>query len=128
MVLELIRQAGDKAIWVRTLKVKTNLPQPAIAKALKTLEGQKLVKAVKSIKVSTKIFAIFKRCEINLIQFPTRKMYLLESIIPSIELTGGPWYSGAEFDTEFINNMRKYCLKIIWDAVSGGINQAVRAH
>jgi DNA-directed RNA polymerase III subunit RPC6 len=50
-------------------------------------------------------------------QYPTRKMFFLEHIIPSIEVTGGPWYSGAELDLEFIEGMKKLVLKLIKTAV-----------
>lgn len=42
---------------------------------------------------------------------------MLEGIEPSISLTGGPWYTDNELDTEFIDTLMKACLKLIRDMV-----------
>jgi len=38
---------------------------------------------------------------------------MLEGLEPSIALTGGPWYTDNELDTEFIQNLTEACYKII---------------
>ena len=43
---------------------------------------------------------------------------MLEGIEPSIVLTGGPWYTDNELDTEFIQNLTEACYKFISDIVS----------
>ena len=43
---------------------------------------------------------------------------MLEGIEPSIALTGGPWYTDNELDTEFIQNLTEACYKFISDIVS----------
>ncbi len=43
---------------------------------------------------------------------------MLEGIEPSIALTGGPWYTDNELDTEFIDTLIKACFKLIRDMVS----------
>lgn len=43
---------------------------------------------------------------------------MLEGIEPSIALTGGPWYTDNELDTEFIQNLTEACYKLISDIVS----------
>lgn len=35
-------------------------------------------------------------------QFPTRKMYMLFHLTPSVEVTGGVWYTDNEFDSAFV--------------------------
>jgi len=40
---------------------------------------------------------------------------MLEGIEPSIALTGGPWYTDNELDTEFIQNLTEACYKFISD-------------
>lgn len=40
-------------IWTRDLKLRSNLQQPQITKIIKTLEGRRLIKAVKSVAVSS---------------------------------------------------------------------------
>ena len=43
---------------------------------------------------------------------------MLEGMEPSIALTGGPWYTDNELDTEFIQNLTDACYKFISDLVS----------
>lgn len=42
---------------------------------------------------------------------------MLFNLDPSIALTGGPWYTDNELDTEFIQNLTDACLKFIRDMV-----------
>lgn len=87
-----IEEAGRNGIWTKILHSRTNLHHNVITRCLKTLEAQRYVKQVKSVKN------------------PTRKIYMLSSIEPSIEMSGGPWFTDAEIDTEFIENL----LSVIW--------------
>jgi DNA-directed RNA polymerase III subunit RPC6 len=50
-------------------------------------------------------------------QHRTRKMYMLSELEPSVELTGGPWYTDNELDTEFIKNLSAAILHYIKDQV-----------
>ncbi|KAJ7117376.1 RNA polymerase Rpc34 subunit-domain-containing protein [Mycena crocata] len=84
-------------IWTKHLKTKTNLHQTIIDRCLKTLTQKKLIKRVPSV------------------QHPTRKIYMLEHLEPSVGLTGGPWYTESELDTVFIETISKACLKFIRD-------------
>lgn len=51
------------------------------------------------------------------LKHPTRKMYMLFHLEPSVEVTGGPWYTDKELDVEFIKLLSKACLKFIRDRV-----------
>jgi DNA-directed RNA polymerase III subunit RPC6 len=51
------------------------------------------------------------------IQFPTRKIYMLFHLDPSVEMTGGPWYTDNELDTEFIKLLSRACLQFVKDRV-----------
>ncbi|OBZ66783.1 DNA-directed RNA polymerase III subunit RPC6 [Grifola frondosa] len=62
-------------IWTKHLKAKTELHQTVIDRCLKSLTQKQLIKAVKSVK------------------YPTRKIYMLFHLDPSVEMTGGPWYT-----------------------------------
>ncbi|TFK43161.1 RNA polymerase Rpc34 [Crucibulum laeve] len=97
MILNHIKSSGNEGIWSKHLKTKTNLHQTIIDRAIKTLTQRKLVKRVPSV------------------QHPTRKIYMLEGVEPSIALTGGPWYTDNELDTEFIQHLTEACLKMIRD-------------
>ncbi|THV03318.1 RNA polymerase Rpc34 [Dendrothele bispora CBS 962.96] len=98
LVLGHIKTSGNEGIWTKHLKTKTNLHQNVIDRCIKTLTQKKLIKRVPSV------------------QHPTRKIYMLEGVEPSVSLTGGPWYQDNELDTEFIESLTKACFKIIRDA------------
>ncbi|KAJ7699865.1 RNA polymerase Rpc34 subunit-domain-containing protein [Mycena rosella] len=97
LVLGHIKATTNEGIWTKHLKSKTNLHQTIIDRCLKTLTQKKLIKRVPSV------------------QHPTRKIYMLEHIEPSVGLTGGPWYTESELDTVFIDTISKACLKFIRD-------------
>lgn len=50
---------------------------------------------------------------------------MLESLEPSIALTGGPWYTDNELDTEFIQHLSGACLKFIRDIVRSSAHKSV---
>ncbi|KAL6938126.1 hypothetical protein ACO0RG_004665 [Hanseniaspora osmophila] len=92
LVYSYIEASGREGIWIKTIKARTNLHQHIVVKCLKNLETQRYVKVVKSVK------------------FPTRKIYMLYNLQPSIEVTGGPWFTDGELDDEFISHL----LTVIW--------------
>ncbi|XP_071381993.1 DNA-directed RNA polymerase III subunit RPC6 isoform X2 [Centroberyx affinis] len=49
LVYQIIEDAGNKGIWSRDIRFKSNLPLTEINKILKNLESKKLIKAVKSV-------------------------------------------------------------------------------
>lgn len=87
IIFSFIRVAGNEGIWTKQLKLRANLHQTVMQRCLKSLESKNLIKAVKSVK------------------FPTRKIYMLSSLTPSVELSGGPWYTDNELDTVFIDQL-----------------------
>ncbi|KAJ7781478.1 RNA polymerase Rpc34 subunit-domain-containing protein [Mycena metata] len=97
LVLGHIKSTTNEGIWTKHLKTKTNLHQTIIDRCLKTLTQKKLIKRVPSV------------------QHPTRKIYMLEHLEPSVGLTGGPWYTENELDTAFIETISSACLKFIRD-------------
>jgi len=96
MVYSYIEASGREGIWTKTLKAKTNLHQHVVVRCLKALENQRYIKSIKSVK------------------HPTRKIYMLYNLQPSIEVTGGPWFTDSELDTEFIDSL----LTVIWRFVA----------
>lgn len=90
-----IKDAKNEGIWTKMIKARTNLHQTIMNRCLKLLEQKQLVKAVKSVK------------------FPTRKIYMLYDLTPSIELSGGPWYTDNELDTGFIHELSMACLRYV---------------
>lgn len=92
MIYSYIEASAREGIWTKTLKAKTNLHQHVVIRCLKSLENQRYIKSIKSVK------------------HPTRKIYMLYNLQPSIEVTGGPWFTDSELDTEFIDSL----LTVIW--------------
>jgi DNA-directed RNA polymerase III subunit RPC6 len=98
MVLQVIEKAGNKGVWTKDIRLQTNIQQQALNKIFKLLETRHLIKPVKSVTAKAK------------------KLYMLFELTPSKELTGGVWYSGLEFDHEFISELRTFvmhCVKLL---------------
>ncbi|CUM65632.1 uncharacterized protein PRCAT00003280001 [Priceomyces carsonii] len=96
MIYSYIEASGREGIWTKTIKAKTNLHQHIVVRCLKSLENQRYIKSIKSVK------------------HPTRKIYMLYNLQPSIKVTGGPWFTDSELDTEFIDSL----LTVIWRFVA----------
>lgn len=64
IVYSIIEEGGNKGIWIRDIRVKSNLIMTQLNKILKNLENKKLIKAVKSVNVS-----LFIRIEIFFLIF-----------------------------------------------------------
>ncbi|KAH9937795.1 RNA polymerase Rpc34 subunit-domain-containing protein [Epithele typhae] len=97
MILSHIQAANNEGIWTKHLKAKTELHQTVIDRCIKSLTQKQLIKSVKSVK------------------YPTRKIYMLFHLEPSVEMTGGPWYTDNELDSEFIKLLCSACLRFIRD-------------
>ena len=102
-----IKFAGNQGIWTKDLKIRTNLHQTIISKSLKTLETKKLIKAVKSVKNSP------------------RKLYMLYNLEPSSEITGGPWFTDFELDSQFVEDLVDSVLKIINSKMNLNIKETI---
>lgn len=94
MIWQVIKNTHNKGAWTKDIKVKTGLHQNIVNKLLKTLEARQIIKAVKT-------------------KNSTRKVYMLWEVEPSLEITGGPWFSENELDVEFIEGLGKACLNFI---------------
>jgi DNA-directed RNA polymerase III subunit RPC6 len=95
IIYGLIQQSSSQGVWIKDLKYKSNLHQNVIAKIVKTLEARKLVKAVKSVKHAT------------------RKVYMLYDVQPSRDVTGGPWFTDSELDSDFIESLTNLIYRYI---------------
>eukprot|EP01135_Chromosphaera_perkinsii_P005506 Nk52_evm55s352 gene=Nk52_evmTU55s352 len=95
LVYQIVQEAGNKGIWTRDLRHKSNLQQTEISKILKLMENRKLIKSVKSVQASKK------------------KVYMLYELEPDRSLTGGAWYSEQEFESEFVEVLNTYCYRFI---------------
>jgi DNA-directed RNA polymerase III subunit RPC6 len=95
MVYQVIERAGNMGIWTKDIKKETNIQNQAMNKILKALESRRLIKQVKSVTAKNK------------------KLYMMYSLTPSTELTGGVWYSDLEFDHEFISELRTFLMHCV---------------
>lgn len=95
LVYQIIEDAGNKGIWSREIRYKSNLPLTEINKILKSLESKKLIKAVKSVAASKK------------------KVYMLYNLQPDRSVTGGAWYSDQDFESEFVEVLNQQCYKFL---------------
>lgn len=53
VVYNLIEEAGNKGIWIRDIRIRSNLANTQLTKVLKSLESKKVIKAVKCVNVSS---------------------------------------------------------------------------
>ncbi|XP_060592194.1 DNA-directed RNA polymerase III subunit RPC6-like [Ruditapes philippinarum] len=95
VVYQIIKDAGNKGIWIRDIRFKSNLLLTQVNKILKNLESKKLIKAVKSVAASKK------------------KVYMLYNLEPDRTVTGGAWYSDQDFESEFVEVLNQQCYKFL---------------
>lgn len=89
VVYEIIKDAGNKGIWVRDIRTKSNLNHVILNKTLKILENRKCIKSVKTVLAGKK------------------KVYMLYDLEPDSSLTGGAWYTDQDFESEFVDVLNK---------------------
>uniref|UniRef100_A0A5S6Q4B8 DNA-directed RNA polymerase III subunit RPC6 n=1 Tax=Trichuris muris TaxID=70415 RepID=A0A5S6Q4B8_TRIMR len=95
IVYQLIEDAGNRGIWVRDLKTKSNVPHPQFKKVLKSLENRKLVKYMTTVGASR------------------QKVYLLYDLQPDDSVSGGTLYPEQQLDIQYVNIISKQCLKFL---------------
>ncbi|BES99228.1 Hypothetical protein polymerase III [Nesidiocoris tenuis] len=95
IVYGIIKEAGNKGIWMRDIRLKSNLQPNVLNKVLKSLENKKLIKAVKSVSAYKK------------------KVYMLFELEPDSTLTGGSWYSDQDFESEFVDVLNQQCYRYL---------------
>ncbi|XP_054153478.1 DNA-directed RNA polymerase III subunit RPC6-like [Oppia nitens] len=97
IVFAIIEKASNKGIWIRDIRFQSNLSQTLLNKVLKNMETKKLIKSVKSVTASKK------------------KVYMLYDVEPDRSVTGGSWYSGNDYESEFIEVLAQQCLRFLWE-------------
>ncbi|XP_068663717.1 uncharacterized protein [Aristolochia californica] len=91
----LIHSKGNQGIWLADLKRESRMQENMVKKSIASLEAKNLIKLVTNI------------------QGKTRKYYMAVEFEPSIEITGGPWYTDGHLDTDFIDIVKTQCLNHI---------------
>lgn len=95
IVYSIIEDAGNKGIWMRDIRFKSNLMPTQLNKILKNLETKKFIKAVKSVAASKK------------------KVYMLYNLEPDRTVTGGAWYQDQDFEAEFVDVLNQQCFRFL---------------
>ncbi|KAG6462254.1 hypothetical protein O3G_MSEX013153 [Manduca sexta] len=95
VVYNLIQESGNKGIWIRDIRLRSNLANTQLTKVLKSLESKKAIKAVKCVNASKK------------------KVYMLYNLEPDRSITGGAWYQDQDFDLEFVDILNIQCLRFL---------------
>lgn len=95
VIYNIIEAAGNTGIWVKDIRVKSNLAMQPLTKILNNMEKRKLIKAVKSVNASKK------------------KVYMLYDLEPDTSVTGGAWYQDSDFETEFVDVLNAQCLRFL---------------
>ena len=100
IIYNLIKSSKNKGIWIKDIKSKSGLHTQLVNSNIKSLEKKLFIKAVKSVKT------------------PTKKVYMLYDLEPSVELTGGAWYTDQELDVEFIDQLASQLYRFISSKVT----------
>lgn len=100
LVYQIIEEAGNKGIWIRDIRYKSNLLLTQVNKILRNLESKKFIKAVKSVSASKK------------------KVYMLYNLEPDRSVTGGAWYSDQDFESEFVEILNQQCYRLLQQKVN----------
>ncbi|XP_011642351.2 LOW QUALITY PROTEIN: probable DNA-directed RNA polymerase III subunit RPC6 [Pogonomyrmex barbatus] len=95
IVYRIIEEAGNKGIWTRDIRFKSNLMHTPLQKILKSLETKKFIKVVKPVGASKK------------------KVYMLYNLEPDESVTGGAWYQDQDFETEFVDVLNQQCYRFL---------------
>ena len=95
IVYGVVKASGDKGIWIKDIRTKTNLAINSVDGSVKKLESKGIIKAVKTVR------------------HPTRKYYMLTQYEPSEEVVGGVWYNGLELDTTLIEAVTEIIVRHI---------------
>ena len=99
LVYQTIENRERMGVWTREIKNQTGLPQAKISKSIKQLEERGLIKAIKSV------------------QNASRKVYILSTVEPAKEITGGPWYGhDQQIDQEFVSELQNVVKKFVMNS------------
>lgn len=97
LVLQLIEEVGNKGIWRHEIHRKSKIVEVQLNKILKNLTTKKLIKPITSVLAGKK------------------KMYILANLEPNESVTGGNFYSGQQFDSEYFKMLHAMCYKFLED-------------
>lgn len=94
-IYQLLEESGDHGMSNKEIKDKTGITTVKINKILGSMENKGLIKVFKSI------------------QGKKKKVYMLSEVEPSVEITGGIWYTELEFNKKLIDALCEKCISFI---------------
>lgn len=100
LVYQIIDQAQTKGIWMRDIRNQSGLSEVQMKKVLKTLESKKLIKQLKAVGSQKK------------------RVYMLFNLEPDQSVTGGPWFTDQEYESEFVDVLMQQCYKFLQAAAT----------
>ncbi|VDO81115.1 unnamed protein product [Soboliphyme baturini] len=95
LLYHIIKEGGNRGVWLKDIKDKSNLALAQVRKFLKAMESRKLIKSMKSV---------------GSLQ---RKIYMLYDCEPATAVTGGVFFSDQDIDIQFVTLLRNQCLKYL---------------
>lgn len=105
IVYAIIEEAGNKGIWYRDIRSRSNLNEKKLKKVIQTMEGKKIIKSIKAVNASR------------------RKIYMLYSLEPDRSVTGGSWYSNdQDFEVEFVDILNQQCYQFLKSKVGSHVD------
>lgn len=94
IIYQHIKEGGDRGIWTKSLKARSNLHQTVMTRVLKNLEQRQLVKVVKDVKVSHEVLpAVNFACTV---EFPLMLHHPVDS--HAKDLHAGQHYSCRRYE------------------------------
>ena len=100
LIYQIIEQANTKGIWMRDIRHQSGLNEVQMKKVLKTLESKKIIKQLKSVGNQKK------------------RVYMLFNLEPDQSVTGGPWFTDQDFESEFVDVLMQQCFKFLQHAAA----------
>ena len=96
VVYSIIEEAGNKGIWLREIRNRSNLNVKLLNKVIKNMETKKIIKSIKAVNALKK------------------KVYMLYNLEPDRAVTGGSWYSNdQDFEVEFVDILNQQCYQYL---------------
>ena len=100
VVYQIVEQSGTKGIQYRDMRMKSGLNEKQLSKAVRTLESKKLIKPLKMVGQKRK------------------KAYILFNLEPDQSVSGGPWFTDQDFESEFVEVLSQQCFKFLQHKVT----------
>ncbi|KAK4174546.1 putative DNA-directed RNA polymerase III subunit [Triangularia setosa] len=95
LVYSEIDQAGQDGVWIRHIKLRTNIQDATLKACIKFLESKGFISSMTNV------------------EMPNRKMYIRADLKPSERATGGPWFTDGELDEAFIKAIESIIFEYI---------------